>query len=326
MSILPSSATMLGCLPIFHSFGFTVTLGYPLLRGCRLVTIPSPLDTRAVIEAIRDEKVTVLIGAPTFLRPLMKKALPSDLRSLDLAVSGAEKLPEDLRTGFLERFHIEILQGYGLTETSPVSNVNQPHPPMTTPTADPQKGKKAGTVGRLLPGMAARSVHPESGETLPVNETGVLWLGRQHLLALPGRRSRDGQRRPGRLVCHPRPRPNRRGRLRHRRGAPRPLFKDRGRMVPGTIEQSLGRLLGLDPGDAQSVVVVGVPDQAKGERLVVISSTELTAAQVRDGLAAAGFPNLWIPRTVLRVAAIPFLGTGKLDLAACRRLALEARG
>ncbi|HEY1764209.1 MAG TPA: AMP-binding protein [Opitutaceae bacterium] len=328
MSILPSSATMLGCLPIFHSFGFTVTLGYPLLRGCRLVTIPSPLDTRAVIDAIRDEKVTVLVGAPTFLRPLMKKAVASDLRSLDLVVSGAEKLPEDLRTGFLERFHIEILQGYGLTETSPVSNVNQPNPPMTTPTADPQKGKKAGTVGRLLPGMAARSVHPESGETLPFNETGVLWLRGANVFShyLDDEGATASAVQDCWFVTRDLGRIDEEGFVTVEGRVAR-FSKIGGEMVPhGTIEQRLSRLLGLDPGEAQSVVVVGVPDEAKGEKLVVLSTSDLTAAEVRDGLAAAGFPNLWIPRIVLRVSAIPFLGAGKLDLAACRRLALEAKG
>ena len=328
MSILPSSATMLGCLPIFHTFGFTVTLGYPLLRGCRLVTIPSPLDTRAVIDAIRDEKVTVLIGAPTFLRPLMKKAQPSDLRSLDLLVSGAEKLPEDLRIGFLERFHIEILQGYGLTETSPVSNVNQPHPPMTTPTADPQMGKKAGSVGRLLPGMAARSVHPETGEILPVNATGVLWLRGANVFShyLDDEAATAGALRDGWFVTRDLGRIDEEGFV-IVEGRLARFSKVAGEMVPhGTIEQCLARQLGLDPGETQSVVVVGIPDEAKGERLVVVTSIDLTAAQVRDCLTAAGLPNLWIPRHVRRVPAIPFLGTGKLDLAACRRLAQEAGG
>jgi acyl-[acyl-carrier-protein]-phospholipid O-acyltransferase/long-chain-fatty-acid--[acyl-carrier-protein] ligase len=73
-SILPNAGTMLGCLPVFHSFGFTFTLWYPLLMGCRLVTTPSPLDSRAVIDSIREEGVTILLGAPTFVRPLLKKA------------------------------------------------------------------------------------------------------------------------------------------------------------------------------------------------------------------------------------------------------------
>jgi acyl-[acyl-carrier-protein]-phospholipid O-acyltransferase/long-chain-fatty-acid--[acyl-carrier-protein] ligase len=98
-------------------------------------------------------------------------------------------------------------------------------------------------------------------------------------------------------------------------------------MVPhGTIEQRIADLFGVDPGEAQAVVVMGVPDEAKGESLVVLTTLGISAADIRGKLAQAGFPNLWIPRDVLRVAAIPLLGTGKLDIAGCRRLALEARG
>jgi acyl-[acyl-carrier-protein]-phospholipid O-acyltransferase/long-chain-fatty-acid--[acyl-carrier-protein] ligase len=96
-------------------------------------------------------------------------------------------------------------------------------------------------------------------------------------------------------------------------------------MVPhGAIEMKLSEFLGLDPGEAQSVVVMGVPDTAKGEMLVVLTTLEISPAEVRAKLSAAGLPNLWIPRSVLRVPAIPMLGSGKLDLAACRRLAMEA--
>jgi acyl-[acyl-carrier-protein]-phospholipid O-acyltransferase/long-chain-fatty-acid--[acyl-carrier-protein] ligase len=100
-----------------------------------------------------------------------------------------------------------------------------------------------------------------------------------------------------------------------------------GEMVPhGAIEQRIADLFGVDPGEAQAVVVTGIPDEAKGESLVVVTTLGVSAADIRERLAAAGLPNLWIPRDVLRVAAVPLLGTGKLDIAGCRRLALEARG
>jgi acyl-[acyl-carrier-protein]-phospholipid O-acyltransferase/long-chain-fatty-acid--[acyl-carrier-protein] ligase len=324
-SILPSTSTILGCLPIFHAFGFTATVWYPLLRGCLLVTTPSPLDSRAVIDSIRDEGVSVLIGAPTFIRPVLKKARSSDLRSLDLVVTGAEKLPEDLRVKFLEAFHIEILQGYGLTETSPVSNINQPNPPVTTETADEQLGKKAGTVGRLLPGMAARFVHPESGAELTRGETGILWLRGANIFShylgeKPGDSLRDGW-----FVTWDLARMDEDGFITVEGRLGR-FSKLGGEMVPhGTIEQKIAEVLGVDPGEAQSIVVVGIPDESKGEALVVLTTREFTAEEIRGPLSKAGFTNLWIPRRVLRVAEIPVLGTGKLDLAACRRLAQESR-
>ena len=176
LSILPERCSLLGCLPVFHSFGFTITLWYPLIRGCRVVTVPSPLDTRKIIDAIHEESATVLIGAPTFVRPILRKAKPGELRSMELVVTGAEKLPDDLYEAFMKQFHLEIMQGYGLTETTPASNINQPHPPITTFTAEPQVGKKAGSVGRLLPGMTARIVHPETGEEVPAGEAGIVWF------------------------------------------------------------------------------------------------------------------------------------------------------
>ena len=100
----------MACLPLFHSFGFTVTMWYTLLRGCHVVTVPSPLDTRKIVDAIRDEEVTIMIGAPTFLRPILKRAESWELRSLELLVSGAEKMPRDLYDAFVEKFHIEIMQ------------------------------------------------------------------------------------------------------------------------------------------------------------------------------------------------------------------------
>lgn len=327
MSILPETVVMLGCLPVFHSFGFTFTMWYPLLRGCLLVTTPSPLDTRAMVDSIREEGVTVLIGAPTFIRPLLKKADPADLRSLDLVVTGAEKLTDDLRNSFREKFNVEILQGYGLTETSPVANVNQPHPPVTTETADEQIGHKAGTVGRLLPGMSARVVDPETGEEVPDGEVGVLCLRGPNVFSrYLGDEAREGATfRDGWFVTWDLARIDEDGFV-IVDGRLARFSKIGGEMVPhGTIEQKINELFGIDPGEHQSVVVVGVPDESRGESLVALTTVDLTPSAVHERLSEAGLPNLWIPRMIVRVPQIPLLGTGKLDLATCRRLAEEAR-
>src|SRR6185436_20790111 len=96
------------------------------------------------------------------------------LKSLDLVVTGAEKLPDDLHRAFLETFHIEILQGYGLTETSPASNLNQPDPPIVTSTGEPQAGKRLGAVGRMMPGITAHIIDPETGGELPLTSPGIV--------------------------------------------------------------------------------------------------------------------------------------------------------
>jgi acyl-[acyl-carrier-protein]-phospholipid O-acyltransferase/long-chain-fatty-acid--[acyl-carrier-protein] ligase len=325
LSILPRTCTLLGCLPLFHSFGFTVTLWYAMLRGSRVVTIPSPLDTRKMIDAIRDDKVTVVVAAPTFVRPLLKKATSRELRSLDLVVTGAEKLQDDLANGFLETFHIEILQGYGLTETSPVTNVNQPHPPVLTDTAEPQIGKKTASVGRLLPGLTARIGDPDTGKERPLTETGVVWFRGANIFPgyLKDEEKTRGALRNGWFVTGDIGRFDEDGFL-YIEGRLSRFSKVGGEMVPhGTIEQKTIEAFELDQTEGPPVVVTSVPDPVKGEALVLLSTRAMTTEELRTRLLAAGLPNLWVPKLVCKVDRIPVLGTGKTDHKTCRALAIE---
>lgn len=325
LSILPDSAVMLGCLPVFHSFGYTVTLWYPMLRGCKVVTVPSPLDTRKIIESIQQEKATVMIGAPTFIRPFLKKATKEELASLHLVVTGAEKLPMDLYEGFLEKFDIEVLQGYGLTETTPAANINQHHPAITTSTSEHQLGKKTGAVGRLMPGMTARILDPDTHAELPMHATGMVWLRGANVFggylkdpektaaALRGDWFMTGDLGwfddDGFLYIE--------GRLSR-------FSKIGGEMVPhGTIEAKIIEVFDWDQNEAPTLAITGVPDPVKGEAVVLLTTIEVTTEDLRAKLLDAGLPNLWVPRIVRRVDKIPVLGTGKLDLKSCRELALK---
>ncbi len=325
LSILPETCSLLACLPVFHSFGFTVTMWYPMLRGCRVVTLPSPLDTRKIVDAIAQEGVTVMIGAPTFIRPLLKKARPDELKTLDLVVTGAEKLPDELHKAFLETFHIEILQGYGLTETTPASNINQPHPPVVVSTNEPQAGKRFGAVGRMMPGMTARIVNPETWEELPFAEQGVVLFRGANVfggyLDDPGKTRaafHDGWFITGDL-----------GRFDDDgflfiEGRISRFSKIGGEMVPhGTIEMKIIEAFDWDQTESPAVYVTGVPDAAKGEALVLLTTHEVTLDVLRAKLVALGVPNLWVPKIIRRVDRIPMLGTGKTDLKQCRELASE---
>lgn len=318
---------MLSCLPVFHSFGFTVNMWYPLLRGCLSVTVPSPLETKKVIDAIREEEVSVMVGAPTFLRPILRKAETVDLRSLQVLVSGAEKMPMDLYEGFLEKFYLEIQQGYGMTEASPATNVNQPDPLIPTETAGEQPGKRLGSVGRMMPGMTARVLNPETREPVPLGEQGVIAFRGANIfegyLDDPKKTTEvfhDGWYLTGDL-----------GRFDEDgflfiEGRLSRFSKIGGEMVPhGTVEQKLVEAFGLDQAEGYAVVVMGVPDPGKGEQLVLLTSNDaVTADSVKEKLSAAGVANLWIPKVVSRVEKIPVLGTGKLDLKGCKDLALKA--
>lgn len=327
LSIFPPDSVMLSCLPVFHSFGFTVNMWYPLLRGCRSVTVPSPLETKKIIDAIREEEVSVMVGAPTFMRPILKKAESADLKSLQILVSGAEKLPMDLYEGFRDKFHLEIMQGYGMTEASPGTNVNQPDPISATATATEQLGKRLGSVGRMMAGMTARVLNPETREVLPPGETGVVafrganlfegylddpkktaevFLNGWYITGDLGHFDEDGF-----LFIE--------GRISR-------FSKIAGEMVPhGTVEQKLIEAFALDQGDGYALVVMGIPDPGKGEQLVLLTASDaVTDDSVKEKLGAAGVPNLWIPKVVVRVQKIPVLGTGKLDLKGCKDLATAA--
>jgi acyl-[acyl-carrier-protein]-phospholipid O-acyltransferase/long-chain-fatty-acid--[acyl-carrier-protein] ligase len=325
LSILPDTAVLMACLPVFHSFGFTVTLWYPLLRGCKVITVPSPLDTKKIVEAIQQEKATVMLGAPTFVRPFLKKASKEELRSLELVVTGAEKLTMDLYEAFLGQFGIEILQGYGLTETTPATNINQHNPPITTATAEEQLGKRTGAVGRLMPGMTARIVDPDTGEELPMTSTGMLWLRGANVFPgyLKDPEKTAAALKDGWFITGDLGRFDKDGFL-FIEGRLSRFSKIGGEMVPhGTIEQRIVELFGWDQQEGPTAVVTGIPDPAKGEALVLLTTKDVTLEQLRAKLLESGLPNLWVPKILRKVDKIPMLGTGKTDLKAVRNLALE---
>lgn len=325
-TVLPEAGCMLACLPLFHSFGFTITIWYGLIRRIRLVTVPSPLDTKKIAEAIREEAATVVIGAPTFLRPLLKRAESRDLRSLELVVSGAEKMPADLHESFRLRYHIPVMQGYGLTETAPVISVNQHHAPGHWSWNDPQEGNRLGSVGRMLPGLTARIADPDTMELLPLTETGLLLVRGPNVFPgyLGDAAKTEAAFHQGWFVTGDLARFDEAGFL-YIEGRLSRFSKIGGEMVPhGTVEQLVNDGLGWEQLEGPSLVVVGVSDRTKGEALVLLTTREVTFEAVRDALGSAGVPNLWIPRIIQRVDAIPLLGTGKLDLATCRQIAREA--
>lgn len=322
--LLPASERVVASLPIFHSFGFTVTLWYPLLRGCPVVTLPSPLEVKKIAEAIQAESATVLIGTPTFLKPYLKRVAPEKLASLRYVIAGAEKTPEGFAEAWEERFGSPYFEGYGLTETSPVVSVNLPTKPIgVSYPGDSEDGNRRRSVGRLFPGLAARILDPDTRKDLPWDSTGLLALKGPNIfegyLDDPERTAEvkegdwfvtgdlarfDGD---GFLYIE--------GRLSR-------FSKMGGEMVPhGTIEQALVEAFDLLEEELPMLTVAARPDEDKGEALVLLAAMDVEPEDVRDKLAAKGFTNLWIPKEVRRVETIPTLATGKLDLRGIQELA-----
>ena len=314
---------ILASLPFFHSFGLTVTLWYPLVEGVQIVTNASPLDAAKNASLIEQHKVTFMLATPTFLRAYMRKAERHQLSALRLVFTGAEKLPLELAKSFEDRFQQRVFEGYGLTETSPVVSVNLPEPQPAKPSEKVQPSSRLGSVGKMAPGIAAEIREPESDAKLSLHDTGMLWLRGPNIfegyLRDPERSAevlRDGWLKTGDIG-----RFDEDGFL-YIEGRLSRFSKIGGEMVPHElIEQKITAALGLENQDERLIAVIGVTDEAKGETLVLLTTVDIQLEHLRTKLRETGIPNLWIPKTISRVEAIPVLASGKLDFGRCVALA-----
>lgn len=333
---LDRSDSILGCLPLFHSFGCTVTLWYPLIYGLHLVTYPSPLEVKKLAELVEKHRVSLMIATPTFLRGYLRGVNREQLASLKLVVTGAEKLPATVSEAFETKFGKRVLEGYGLTETSPVSNVNLPDP---TPLGDEDKGyvwlpsHRQGSVGQLLHGMALRITHPETGAPQSLHESGMIWFKGPNVfdgyLNDPKRTAdviQDGWFRTGDIG-----RVDLDGFL-YIEGRLSRFSKIAGEMVPHeTVEEAMVKCMGLENETVRKIAVVGVPDVDKGEALILLTALpggpeHQEILDLRYRLLDKGVPPLWIPKKMIRVAEIPVLASGKLDVQSCEKIARAAAG
>ncbi len=325
--LLPVSEKVIANLPIFHSFGFTVTLWYPLLRGCSVVTLPSPLEVKRVAEAIKADLATILIGTPTFLKPYMKHIEPEQLASLKYVVAGAEKTPEGFADAWEARFGSVYLEGYGLTETSPVVSVNTPSiPDGVNYPGNSTEGSRRGSVGRMLPGHAARILDPNTMKDIEVTKVGLLMLkGPNIFRAYLGEPKRTAEVKQGEwFITGDLARFDEDGFL-FIEGRLSRFSKIAGEMVPhGTVEDALIKAYNLFDAEQPMIAVAGRPDKAKGEALVLLAAMDLELEDVREKLNGAGLANLWIPKEIKRVEVIPTQATGKLDLRQIQVLASES--
>jgi acyl-[acyl-carrier-protein]-phospholipid O-acyltransferase/long-chain-fatty-acid--[acyl-carrier-protein] ligase len=322
------NASLLGCLPLFHSFGCTVTLWYPVIEGINLVTYPSPLETKRLAELISLHQVDVLLATPTFLRGYMKRIDPAQLESLKLIVTGAEKLPQSLADAFEEKFGIRPMEGYGLTETSPATNVNLPTP-QETAGSHTLSAQRDGSVGQLLPGIAIRLVDAVTDAPVPLDKPGIIVLKGPNIF--PGY-LRDEKRTKEVLSADGWFRTGDVGFLDadgflHIQGRISRFSKIAGEMVPHeTIESAINQVLGLDAETERKIAIVGIPDEAKGEVIVLLSTIagptlEQECIDLRYKLLDHGLTSLWCPRIIVPVEEIPLLASGKLDIKGCQQLA-----
>lgn len=321
--------TVLGILPFFHSFGYSVTLWAVLTLGPRGVYHFNPLDAKQVGKLAEKYGATVLLATPTFLRGFMRRVDPEQFKSLDVVVVGAEKMPSDLFDAFEKRFGVRPVEGYGTTELSPLVSVNIPP---SRSQAKFQVDRVEGSVGRPLPGVAARVVIPDTNQELCTDQDGMLLVRGPNVMTGYANRPDlteaaicDGWYVTG-DIAHI----DNEGFI-HITGRLSRFSKIGGEMVPHVrIEEELGNLLREgDSDEAARACITAVPDDKKGERLVALHlPTTRSVESLCKGLSEAGLPNLFIPSrdSFLEVDAIPMLGTGKLDLKQAKDVALERLG
>ena len=299
------SDIVLNALPIFHSFGLTGGLVLPLINGVRIFLYPSPLHYRVVPEVAYDTNASILFGTDTFLSGYARVANPYDFYSVRYVFAGAEKVREETRRQWMEKFGLRLLEGYGATETAPVLATNTP------------MHFRAGTVGRLLPGIEWR-LEPVEG----VAEGGRLLVSGPNVMLgyldpdRPGalKPPPDGWYDTGDIVNL-----DTEGYL-HILGRVKRFAKIAGEMVSlGAAEELAASLW---PGAHHAVVAL--PDPRKGEQVVLV--TDHPEASVEALLGAARdrrLAEVTVPRSIIGVGKVPLLITGKADYPAVRKLAEE---
>ncbi|HUR27539.1 MAG TPA: AMP-binding protein [Planctomycetota bacterium] len=315
---------VLGVLPFFHSFGYTVTLWAPLVAGASVVFHDNPLDARGVGELAAAERPTVMLATPALCQAWMRRIEPEQLASVRLTIVGAQRLQPTLASAWRERFGTLLYEGYGCTELAPVVAANLPD-------VDGRVRRRAGSVGRPIPGVELEIRDPQTGERLPADAEGDLWVHSPGLMqgylgdeAATRRAIVDGWYdtqdvarvdRDGFLTLT-----DRRSRF----------SKIGGEMVShGAVECALtAAAIALGEPATLGLAVTALDDEQRGERLVVLHTPLLHGIEsLLERARKDGLSNLFTPRAAdaFEVEALPQLATGKIDLGKLKKLAAESR-
>jgi acyl-[acyl-carrier-protein]-phospholipid O-acyltransferase/long-chain-fatty-acid--[acyl-carrier-protein] ligase len=323
----PQNDVVLDSLPLFHAFGLTVTSLLPMTEGLPCVCQPDPTNAAAIGKLVAAHRVTLLCATSTFLRLYTRdrKLLPLMFKSLRLVVAGAERLAPDVRAGFKAKFGLDVYEGYGTTETTPVASVNIPDV-LVPGYWFVQLGSREGTVGLPLPGSTFKIVDPATLTELPPGEAGLILIGGTQIMKgylNDEVRTADAIMEQDGIRWY---KSGDKGRLdedgfltildRYSRFA-----KVGGEMVSlGAVEEAAA---GAVTDEGAECAAVAVPDEKKGEKIVLLVAGLPEAVTVRQRMIASGVNPLMLPAEILAVEGIPKLGSGKTDFSAVKNLAME---
>lgn len=294
-------------LPIFHSFGLIGGVILPLLYGLKVIEYPSPLHYKTIPPLVKETGAAVLFSTDTFVNQYARASEADDLAGLQFVVCGAERVRAETHELLRQRFGVMLVEGYGVTETSPVISVNQP------------EDNRPGTTGRILPGIEHR-LEPVEG----IARGGRLFVRGPNVMA--GYLSASGELEPPHEGWHDTGdivEVDGEGLVRILGRAKR-FAKIGGEMVSlAAVEEMVA---GLWPDDRHAAV--SVQDPRKGERVVLITDRKgADITQVQAHARVIGAPEIAVPRKLVRVIELPVLGAGKTDYVALQRIAeAEERG
>jgi len=293
-------------LPVFHSLGLTGGMMLPLIYGVKLYLYPSPLHYKIIPKAVAKTKSTILFGTDTFLGGYARMAKDEDFSSLRMVVAGAEPVKLETMQTWKTRFDTEVLEGFGMTETSPVLAVNT------------VKEHKPGTVGKLLPGIEAR-LEPVEG----IQDGGKLIIKGPNLMLGYMKADKPGilQKREtdwhdtGDIVAI-----DKEGFV-EIKGRVKRFAKIAGEMISLTLVESIINPLAPDDNHA----VVSIPDKRKGEKIVLLTTAvDINKEQIQQAVRKGGHSELLTPARIETVNAIPILGSGKTDYSRAQKLAMPS--
>lgn len=289
---------MLANLPFFHVFGLTVNLWTPFHFGMTVVTYPNPLEYKTVVNIIKQEKPTVMVGTPSFLSGYLRASSTGDFSSLRFVISGADKCPDVLREGYLKKHNITIYEGYGTTETSPVVSVNTP------------QHNKPGSIGKVIPDVQVKIENYETGEKCKPNEIGKILVkgnlvmkGYLDDMEQTSLRIRGGWYDTGDMGYL-----DEDGFLWHC-GRLMRFVKIGGEMVSLVrVENVLEKYI---PKDVECCVVE-VPDAQKGARIIVAITKPIDEKEILKKMSEE-LPNIALPKSFIVLEELPKMGSGKID-------------
>lgn len=318
------SDVVMATLPLFHAFGLTVTTFMPMIEGMPMICHPDPTDAVNVGKAIAKYRATILCGTSTFLRLYTKnkRVHPLMLESLRIVVAGAEKLSPDVKDAFKLKFNKDIYEGYGATETTPVTSVNVPDT-LDVNYWQPQLGNKPGTVGMPLPGSSFRIVDPETLETLATGEDGLILIGgTQVMLGY----LKDEAKTAEVIVEFEGKRWYKTGDKGHLDEDGFLTIVDRysrfaklgGEMVSLTAVEEAVRAVLNQP--ELELVAVNLPDAKKGEKIHLLIAHPVELSEIKQSMLDQDCNPLMIPSELTVVEGIPQLGSGKTDFKGAKNL------